>query len=198
LDFALGYADSQEVLNFNSGTALWSGQVIYEHDPQNEPPFRSVLIKFTYYGDTNVDGKVNIADFARWADNFNSNPSRWDRGDLNYDGTTNIRDFSLLANHFNWGNSGDTHPQLRPLSGSLPPISELFIAMLDRPAIYWESWLDPDLRNLFEPYWSLNLGPAPAIPAYLQSQVQARGVPEPAAALMTPLLCASTLKRRRR
>lgn len=61
----------------------------------------TILMRYTLYGDSNLDGTVGIADFAFLASNFNTVNSSWFRGDYNYDGTTNITDFALLAGNFN-------------------------------------------------------------------------------------------------
>lgn len=60
----------------------------------------SLLLRFTLPGDANLDGIVNITDFALLAANFNT-PSYWAKGDFNYNGVTNINDFALLASNFN-------------------------------------------------------------------------------------------------
>lgn len=61
----------------------------------------TILMRYTLYGDSNLDGTVGIGDFASLAANFNAVGSSWFRGDYNYDGTTNIADFALLAGNFN-------------------------------------------------------------------------------------------------
>ena len=60
----------------------------------------AVVVRFTRYGDANLDGVTNIADFSRLAANFNS-AGRWATGDFNYDQQVSIGDFSLLAANFN-------------------------------------------------------------------------------------------------
>lgn len=60
----------------------------------------SLLLRFTLPGDANLDGIVNITDFALLAANFNTS-SYWAKGDFNYNGVTNINDFALLASNFN-------------------------------------------------------------------------------------------------
>lgn len=52
-------------------------------------------------GDANVDGTVNITDFAFLAFNFNRTNRNWEQGDFTGDGLTNISDFALLAGNFN-------------------------------------------------------------------------------------------------
>lgn len=60
----------------------------------------SVLLRFTLYGDANLNGTVDIADFSALAANFNA-AGPWVRGDFNYSGTVTIADFALLAGNFN-------------------------------------------------------------------------------------------------
>jgi len=60
----------------------------------------SLLLRYTLYGDADLDRTVNIADFARLGANFNL-PGGWVNGDFNYSGTVNIADFALLASNFN-------------------------------------------------------------------------------------------------
>jgi autotransporter-associated beta strand protein len=57
-------------------------------------------IKYTLYGDTNLDGAVNSVDFGNLAANFGKSGKIWDQGDFNYDGTVNSLDFGLLAGNF--------------------------------------------------------------------------------------------------
>lgn len=59
------------------------------------------LVRYTLYGDGDLDGVVNIGDFANLAANFNVANTNWVRGNYNYDLATNIADFSLLAANFN-------------------------------------------------------------------------------------------------
>jgi alpha-amylase len=60
-----------------------------------------ILVEYTLYGDANLDGVVNGADFAILAANFNQSTNNWDRGDFNYGGSVNGSDFALLAENFN-------------------------------------------------------------------------------------------------
>jgi hypothetical protein len=57
-------------------------------------------MRYTYGGDTNLDGTVNAGDFTRMAQNFNVTGALWSQGDFNYDGVVNALDFSILASNF--------------------------------------------------------------------------------------------------
>ena len=57
----------------------------------------SALVKFTYYGDLDLDGDVDMTDANTLESNFGKTGAIWTDGDLNYDGTVNTADFDLLA-----------------------------------------------------------------------------------------------------
>ncbi|HEX4052651.1 MAG TPA: autotransporter-associated beta strand repeat-containing protein [Tepidisphaeraceae bacterium] len=57
-------------------------------------------VKYTLYGDANLDGSVNSIDFGDMAANFGKSGKVWDQGDFNYDGVVNSVDFGLLAGNF--------------------------------------------------------------------------------------------------
>jgi hypothetical protein len=60
------------------------------------------LVKYTIYGDANLDGTVDINDLNIVASNFLSgNPGTWDTGDFYYAGETDISDLNaVLSNYF--------------------------------------------------------------------------------------------------
>ena len=57
----------------------------------------SVLIKYTYAGDGNLDGEINADDYAS-IDFYAGTPgaSGYGNGDFNYDGVINADDYSLI------------------------------------------------------------------------------------------------------
>ena len=63
----------------------------------------SMLIKFTYAGDTNLDGQVTIADLGELASNWQSTTAVWRQGDFNYDGAVTISDLGDLASNWQAG-----------------------------------------------------------------------------------------------
>jgi len=67
------------------------------------PSMDDVLVKYTYYGDTNLNGKVDGSDYSRIDAGFQSNGSLsgWYNGDFNYDGVIDGSDYTLIDNAFN-------------------------------------------------------------------------------------------------
>ncbi|HEX3355958.1 MAG TPA: PEP-CTERM sorting domain-containing protein [Tepidisphaeraceae bacterium] len=74
-----------------------------------------VIVRYTYSGDANLDGKVNLLDLNAVATNYGSS-SVWSGGDFNYDGTVNVADFNALAANF-----GVTPLASQPALGTLVP-----------------------------------------------------------------------------
>ncbi len=60
-----------------------------------------VLVKFTFFGDANLDGVVDSSDYTLVDNGFNFGLTGWFNGDFNYDGKINGDDYSLLDNAFN-------------------------------------------------------------------------------------------------
>jgi hypothetical protein len=65
-----------------------------------------VLIKYTWYGDTDFNGKVDGADYARMDSTFNNelaqgNIGGWFNGDLDYNGKVDGADYALIDSAFN-------------------------------------------------------------------------------------------------
>ena len=64
-------------------------------------PARAVLIKYTYYGDANFDGRVTFDDYVRIDTGFNAGRTGWSNGDFNLDGAVNFDDYVLIDVAFN-------------------------------------------------------------------------------------------------
>ena len=59
----------------------------------------SIQIQLAFYGDANLDGTVDSADFASLVANYGAT-GVWSAGDFNYDGRVNTLDFNHLAGNF--------------------------------------------------------------------------------------------------
>jgi hypothetical protein len=85
----LGYAEASDI--FTMFPQMFGGYLIDD---------TSLLVTYTRYGDANLDGIVNLADFNRLASHFGAAGESWSHGDFNYDGTVNLTDFNLFASNF--------------------------------------------------------------------------------------------------
>ena len=73
------------------------------------PATTDLLIKYTYYGDTNLDGKTDASDYSVLDSSYLSDKSfpasnpvtGWSNGDFNYDSKINGSDYTLIDNTFN-------------------------------------------------------------------------------------------------
>ncbi|CAN5450200.1 hypothetical protein BH09PLA1_BH09PLA1_20860 [soil metagenome] len=60
-----------------------------------------VLVKFTWYGDTDFNGVVNFDDYSRTDAGFNNNRTGWLNGDFDGNSIVNFDDYSLIDSAFN-------------------------------------------------------------------------------------------------
>ncbi|MCY2953648.1 MAG: PEP-CTERM sorting domain-containing protein, partial [Planctomycetota bacterium] len=60
----------------------------------------SILVKFTWNGDANLDGIINADDYFQIDSGFISQKKGWYNGDLNYDGVVNADDYFLIDSAF--------------------------------------------------------------------------------------------------
>jgi hypothetical protein len=61
----------------------------------------SLLVKYTYYGDTNFSGTVNFDDDVRVDVGFSTHLTGWTNGDFNYSGSVDFDDYVLIDVAFN-------------------------------------------------------------------------------------------------
>jgi autotransporter-associated beta strand protein len=87
---AIGVAKAGDVKGIADGdTATFAGQTVHGSD---------TLVMYTYGGDANLDGKINIDDYGRIDSNVGQNGTvfGWYNGDFNYDGNINIDDYGII------------------------------------------------------------------------------------------------------
>ena len=71
------------------------------------PAAGDILVKYTYYGDTNLDGKVDGSDYSRIDAAYLADRAHpgiytgWFNGDFNSDGVVDGSDYTLIDNAFN-------------------------------------------------------------------------------------------------
>jgi autotransporter-associated beta strand protein len=110
----LGYADGAAV-GFGSGSTF-AGVTLTDAD--------NLLIKYTWSGDSNLDGKVDVTDLGNLALAWNTGGTKeWRQGDFNYDGATNVTDLYQLALNWQQGVTG----------GALGPDLNLLLASFGLP-----------------------------------------------------------------
>jgi hypothetical protein len=54
---------------------------------------------YTYGGDANLDGKINVDDYGRIDSSIGLAIAGWYNGDFNYDGKVNIDDYGIIDNN---------------------------------------------------------------------------------------------------
>jgi autotransporter-associated beta strand protein len=128
-NFGLGYAEGTAVLTY-AGTpadALFLGDVVDQS---------AIVVRHTRYGDANLDGLVNLADFNRLAAGFGSG-TRWDQGDFDYNGIVNLADFNRLAANFGQSAAGTevTPEDWANLASAIPEPSSLALAAVGAAAM---------------------------------------------------------------
>jgi parallel beta-helix repeat protein len=88
----LGVLEATEFKSIYGAAALFDGQAI---------DTTAVLVKYTYYGDTDFNGKVNFDDYVRTDNGFNNHLSGWLNGDFDGNGSVNFDDYVLIDLAFN-------------------------------------------------------------------------------------------------
>lgn len=66
-----------------------------------------VLVKYTSYGDANLDGAVDGSDYTKIDNGFNNRLTGWSNGDFNYDGVIDGSDYTLIDNAYNMLGGGE-------------------------------------------------------------------------------------------
>src|SRR5205823_10775046 len=81
-------AEAGQVKGVAAGaTAVWGGQTVTGSD---------TLIMYTYGGDANLDGRINVDDYTRIDSNIGLGTAGWFNGDFNYDGKVNVDDYTII------------------------------------------------------------------------------------------------------
>ena len=111
---ALAAAKALVTSGYNGGASNGPGYISSSADAKHGVGYidtgTGIEIRYTLYGDADLDGGVSINDFNKLAGNFGQASGRfWIDGDFDYDGGVSINDFNLLA-----GNFGQTLPANSP------------------------------------------------------------------------------------
>jgi hypothetical protein len=87
------------MLNNNGNTA--SPAPIYTKFDGVATGLNDVLVMYTYYGDANLDGKIDGSDYSLIDNGYLNHLTGWSNGDFNDDGVINGSDYTLIDNAFN-------------------------------------------------------------------------------------------------
>ncbi len=130
--YGLGYADGADGVV----SGLSSGQI---------------EVKYTLYGDANLDGVVNGSDFSILAANFGTGVTNWDQGNFLFTSSVNGADFSAMAGNFGQAPAARTLP---------PPISLRCTPSLPPTASAWPTFPNQH-RSAFWRALPFSLGDGP-------------------------------------
>jgi hypothetical protein len=86
------------IQNNQGGSAIFTSANQFEGIT---PGAGDVLVKYTYYGDADLNGKVDGSDYTRIDNGHLTNATGWYNGDFNYDGVINGSDYTLIDNAYN-------------------------------------------------------------------------------------------------
>jgi len=99
---SIGYAHNSELKEPTfpgNPWVTWRGRAV---DPD------SLVVRYTYAGDSTMDGKITLDDYYAWKSGFNafnaSDPGLevdWFNGDYNYDGRITLDDYYIWKSSFN-------------------------------------------------------------------------------------------------
>ena len=79
---------------------------------------QSILVKYTYYGDANLDGQVDISDLGALATAWQTS-AVWSQGDFDYSGSVDISDLGKLATNWQLGVGNPLGPSFDEALASL-------------------------------------------------------------------------------
>jgi hypothetical protein len=108
---AIGVAKAGEIKSIpDSETSTFAGQTVHGSD---------TIVMYTYGGDANLDGKINIDDYGLIDSHVGQSGMvfGWHNGDFNYDGKINIDDYGII--------DGNIGAQGAPISTIAQPLAGL-------------------------------------------------------------------------
>jgi len=161
---AIGYAENTDILP--GGVGSWGGLTFAAGE-------KAILMKYTYYGDTDLNGKVVFDDYSHTDNGFNTGGSDWFHGDFDYNGHVDFDDYSLIDGAFN-SQSGTLGRAMSFLDGSDRDTSGMSSPALQMVLSHFEQFGQP----------------------YATSFLNA--VPEPTSLSIFGLIAGAALARRRR
>jgi hypothetical protein len=88
----LGLLEATEFKSLYGTNATFAGEAIDS---------TAVLVKYTYYGDTDFNGRVNFDDYVRTDSGYNNHKTGWLNGDFDGNGQIIFDDYVLIDLAFN-------------------------------------------------------------------------------------------------
>jgi hypothetical protein len=90
----------------------------------------AILVGYTYEGDANLDGKVDLLDLARLAAHWQQPNRDWSEGDFDFGRTVDVADLGLLAS--NWQAGAGSPPVFRRTCQPPQQVQEILLLAADR------------------------------------------------------------------
>ncbi len=113
---ALGIAEAADVLGISGAqTGTFDGQSV---------DATTVIVKYTYAGDANLDGAINGDDYFQIDSAFPQGQSGWINGDFNYDGVINGDDYFIIDSNFPQQGAAMTGSGFTPALGPVVAVPE--------------------------------------------------------------------------
>ncbi|HEV8607086.1 MAG TPA: alkaline phosphatase family protein [Tepidisphaeraceae bacterium] len=106
-----------------------SGGVLYSSFFGQPVDINSILIRYTFNGDLDLDGGIDADDYARIDAGFAQKLTGWRNGDLNYSGSINADDFFLIDQAFSGQTAGMPPPAFGPMNVPEPSFAALMAAL---------------------------------------------------------------------
>jgi hypothetical protein len=79
-----------------------------------------VIVKYTYLGDTNLDGLLDASDFNAVLNGITNSLTGWEHGDVNYDGVADLSDWAVFLDAYAYYLTSGT-----PFSGAIAPAGSI-------------------------------------------------------------------------
>jgi hypothetical protein len=121
----LGIADAANI--YSTFPATFAGY--------NVPDNSALLIRYTLYGDANLDRTTDIRDLYFLASNWQQYSRRWDQGDFNFDQVTNAADLGLLSSNWQMSFAIPPDPVMAAAEPTLPRAPKRSVRMVDLAGI---------------------------------------------------------------
>ena len=94
--------------------------------PANTLAANEILVRWTRFGDANLDGVVNFSDVLILIQHYGRSNQNWDQGDFNYDSTVNFTDVLSLIQNYGSGLASTAQPPVS--AAAVAPLLTEFVS----------------------------------------------------------------------